>query len=560
MPNSIGPDGLETATREELKTQLDTAFQTIYGADINLDQDTPDGQMIGIFIQAILDLEDLLVQVYNMFDPDNAVGVILDQRVAINGIQRQAGTYTLTPITIVTSQACNLYGLDQDVQPVYTIQDNAGNKWLLQTTQLIGGSGTTVATFRAEFPGANLTIPNTIDIPVTIVLGVVSVNNPTLYTTLGMNEESDAVLKVRRQKSVSLASQGYLAGLLAALENINGVTSAFVYENNTSDPDGDGVPGHSIWVIVSGTATDEEIANAIYTKRNAGCGMKGSTTYTITQVDGSPFVVKWDTVLPENLFIVFTATSIDGEDIPNIAAIRPGLVTSFVPGVNQEVNVNALATDVQAIDDNTLVTNAGFSDAREQTYALSGIAASGTFKFNYNGNASAAINWNDNIATIQSKVQAIPGLGSALVTGSIASQSLVVDLSAIGTVLTLVTVSDNSLATSGPVAITFTLTLNPQLTLTPQTKQYQFIVSEDNIIITAMELLPSTSTVLTGGSKQFAAYGGYGDYTYSIFTDGSGGASVDSNGLYGAGPNPGTDVVKVVDQLGNSATATITVV
>ena len=559
MPNSIGPTGLQVATRDELKAQYDADFQAIYGVDINLDQDSPDGQMIGIFIQAVLDLEDLLVQVYNMFDPDNAVGVVLDQRVAINGIQRQAGTFTLTPISIVTSQACNLYGLDQTTQPVYTVQDNAGNKWLLQTTQTISGAGTTVATFRAELPGANLTIPNTITIPVTIVLGVVSVNNPTLYTTLGQNEESDAALKVRRQKSVSLASQGYLAGLLAALENINGVTSAFVYENNTSSTDGDGVPGHSIWVIVSGTATDEEIANAIYTKRNAGCGMKGSTTYTVTQVDGSPFVVRWDTVLPETLFIVFTATSIDGVDIPNLAAIRPGLVSSFAPGVNQEVNVNKLATDVQDTDPNTLVTNAGFSDAREQTFNLSGVPASGTFKFSYNGNDSAAINWNDNLATIEGKVQAIPGLGSAVVTGSLASQQLVIDLSAIGTVQTLITVVDNSLETSAPADITFSLDLDPQLTLEPQTKQYQFTVAEENIIITAMQLLPATSSVLTGGAKQFAAYGGYGDYTYSIDTDGSGGAAIDSNGLYTAGPNPGTDVIEVMDTLGNSATATVTV-
>jgi len=560
MPNSIGPTGLQVATRDELLAQYTAAFQAIYGADINLDQDTPDGQMIGIFIQSVLDLEDLLVQIYNMFDPDNAVGVVLDQRVAINGIQRQAGTYTLTPITIVTTQACNLYGLDQDVQPVYTVQDNAGNKWLLQTTQLISGAGTTVATFRAEFPGQNFTIPNTITIPVTIVLGVATVNNPTLYTTLGMNEESDAELKVRRQKSVSLASQGYLAGLLAALENINGVTSAFVYENNTSLTDSDGVPGHSIWVIVSGTGTDAEIANAIYSKRNAGCGMKGSTTYTVTQVDGSPFVVRWDTVLPENLFIVFQVSSINGTDVPNIAAIRPGLVSSFVPGVNEEININGLATDVQAIDPNSLVMNAGFSDGREQTLNLSGVPASGVFKVNYNGNASANINWNDNLATIESKIQAIPGLGAATVTGSLAGQQLVVDLSGIGGVIsTLLTITDNTLETSGPAAIDITLDIDPQPTLTPSTKQYQFVVSEENIIITPMELLPEASVVLTGGSKQLAAYGGYGEYVYSIDTDGSGGASVDSNGLYTAGPNPGLDIVKVTDALGNTAVAEVTV-
>lgn len=559
MPNQIGPNGLEVATRAELLAFYTAAFESIYGADVNLDQDTPDGQMINIFIQSVLDLQDLLVQIYNSFDPDNAVGVVLDQRVAINGIQRQAGTFTITPITIVTSQPCNLYGLDQDVEPVYTVQDNAGNKWLLETTQLIGGATTTVASFRAELPGANLTIPNTITIPVTIVLGVVSVNNPTLYTSLGLNEESDAALKVRRQKSVSLASQGYLAGLIAALENINGVTSAFVYENNTATPDSDGVPGHSIWVIVSGTATDAEIANAIYTKRNAGCGMKGSTTYVVTQVDGSPFVVRWDEVLTENLFIVFEATSIDGINLPNIAAIRPGLVESFVPGVNQEVNINALATQVQTIDPNTLVTNAGFSAAREQTLNFDLIAASGDFKVNYNGNASAAINWNDNIGTIQGKIQAIPGLGSATVTGSIASQQLVVDLSALSIIQTLLTITDNTLEDSNPDPVVITLDIDPQPTLEPTTKQYQFVLAEENIIITPMQLLPVTTTVMTTETRQFSSYGGYGEYVYDILINNSGG-NIDSDGLYTAGASPGLDTVRVIDELDNTATAIVTVI
>lgn len=356
MPNSIGPTGLTVATDAELVASFTAAMQAIYGIDINLASDTPDGQMMNIFIQAVLDLEDLLVQINNMFDPDNAVGVILDQRVAINGIQRQAGTFTVTNITLVTSQSVNLYGLDQTAQPVFTVADNAGNQWQLQTSQLGVSAGTHVYSFQAAIPGANLTIPNTITVPVTIILGVTSINNPTTYTTLGINEESDAVLKVRRQKSVSLASQGYLAGLLAALENINGVTSAFVYENNTDVTNIDGVPSHSIWVIVAGSATAAAIAQAIYTKRNAGAGMFGSTTFVITQIDGSPFIVRWDNVTPETLFISFTVTSLDGINLPNIAAIRTKLPTIFVPGVSAEVNINALVTAVQSIDPNALVT------------------------------------------------------------------------------------------------------------------------------------------------------------------------------------------------------------
>lgn len=361
MPNVIDANGLQVASYAELLATYNTAFQTIFGADINLDQNSPDGQMIGIFIQTVLDTEDLLMQIYNGFDPDNAVGVVLDQRVAINGIQRQGGTFTVTNISIVAAQALTLFGLDQTLQPVYTIQDNAGTQWQLQVTQNISGPGTTVAAFQAANPGAQLTTPNTITVPVTIVLGVTSINNPTTYTILGINQESDAALKIRRQKSVSLASQGYLAGLLAALENVTGVTSAFVYENNTNATDINGIPSHSIWVIVAGSYANADVAQAIYSKRNAGCGMFGNVDYTITQVDGSPFVVRWDVVTSQALYIKFTATSLNGINPPNIALIKSQLPTLYQPSVNQEVNINGLATIVQSIDPNCLVTSAGFS-------------------------------------------------------------------------------------------------------------------------------------------------------------------------------------------------------
>lgn len=361
MPNQIDAAGLQTKTQSELINEFTLAFQTIYGADINLDQDTPDGQMMMTFIQATLDTLDLLVQIYNMFDPDNAIGTVLDQRVAINGIQRQAGTFTTTNVTVTISQSVTLFGLDQTIEPVFTVADEAGNQWqLITTVSLIAPSATPIL-FQSAVPGEVLTTPNTITVPVTIVLGVDSVNNPTTYTTLGINEESDQELKIRRQRSVSLASQGYLAGLLAALENITGVESAFVYENNTGLTDANGVPGHSIWVIVSGTGANADIANAIYTKRNAGAGMFGSQSYVITQADGTSFTVLWDVVQPETLYIRFTATSLDGVNVPRIDDIKAGLVESFVPGVNAQVNINDLATAVQEIDNNCLVTDAGFS-------------------------------------------------------------------------------------------------------------------------------------------------------------------------------------------------------
>lgn len=368
MANSIGPTGIVTDTQAELVTYYTTALQDIFGALIVLSADSPDGQWMNILIQVTLDLQNFITQVNAGFDPNQAVGVILDQRCAINGIQRQGGTFTTTDVTVVTNQALTLFGLDQVTVPIFTVADASGNQWQLVNSIAISGPGSQALLFQAANPGAVSSVPNTITIPVTIVLGVVSVNNPTASLTNGIAEETDFALRIRRQQSTAISSQGYQSGLLGALLNINGISSAFVYENNTGTTDANSVPGHSIWVIVAGSGSPAAIANAIYTKRNAGAGMKGAQSFPITLPGGGAIDILWDDVISEALFIKFTATSLDGTTPPNIAAIIASLPGSFVPGVNETVNINKLATDVQAIDPNTLVTNAGFSTSSGGTY------------------------------------------------------------------------------------------------------------------------------------------------------------------------------------------------
>ncbi len=482
MPNSLGPNGLQIKTQAELITELSTKLRTIYGEDINLDPDTPDGQMMMIFIQATLDNLDLLAQIYNSMSPDFAMGKVLDQRVAYNGIQRQEGTFTITPISVTVDQAITLYGLDQDVEPVFTVSDDEGNEFELVTTVAIGGAGTASYSFRSKVPGAVLTVPNTITNPVTVVLGVTAINNPTTYTTAGINEETDYELRLRRQRSVSLASQGYLASLIAELENISAVNYVAIYENNTGSTDGDGIPSHSIWVIVDG-GEDEDIANAIYRKRNAGCGMFGDEAVIITRVDGSPFTIRFDRVQLETLFIFFDAESLNGVDAPDTTAILAELPDLLDVGVFQQVNVNEVATKVQEIDPNTLVLNAFLSNGRSQSLEFSGAPASGTFKIVYNEVESAAINWNDDTITIQGKVQAVTGLDDATVIGTIGSGTVTILLDDVPTVEGLITTTDNSLETADPVAVDIDMDYDLESTITPTSKAKRFSIIAANIDI-----------------------------------------------------------------------------
>ena len=355
MPNILDENGLQIKSFNEVNEDLTTGFRDIYGNDINVDSNSPDGQLINILSQVIVDLLEVILQVYNSFDPDTAVGKILDQRVALNNIVRKGGTYSYTNIAVTTTAACTLNGLSTvDAESAFTVSDSQGTQWVLASTQTPSAAGTYTYSFRAKEIGAVESLPNTITTIVNAVVGVSAVNNPAALTVKGEDTETDAELKARRKQSIGIASQGYKEALEAALLNTADVTYAKVYENESNTTDADGIPGHSIWAIVQG-GTNEDVANAIYAKRNAGCGMKGSTTYTITKSDGSIFTVAWDRPSTTTAYIEFDITPIVSHTI-DTNAIKLALVNATL-GIYQPLDINTVANIVKQTDPDIIVTN-----------------------------------------------------------------------------------------------------------------------------------------------------------------------------------------------------------
>lgn len=307
MTDILNENGLQTSTAPELLQTLQNDFKNIYGEDVLLDSSTPDGQWLNILVQKGVDVRGLLTQLYNSFNPNNTQGSLLDQRCAINNVFRKAGTFTTVTVNVVTDRALTLQGLDDNYNNPeatgYTIQDNEGNRFILvNTTTLSAGSNSLL--FRSETLGGVVVLPNTLTTPVTIVLGVVSVNNPTTANAIGTVEELDEELKVRRRQSVAISSFGYLNGLQAALLQLPGVTDAKVYENYTSSTDANGTPAHCIWVVMDGGAISD-IAETIYSRKCPGTNMRGNITYTITTDAQTQFIAKWDNATVTPFYIKF---------------------------------------------------------------------------------------------------------------------------------------------------------------------------------------------------------------------------------------------------------------
>lgn len=353
MPNSFDGNGLQVKTQLELVDELTQDFQDIYGEDINVESNSPDGQLINVFAQCVEDSYQLLSQAYASFDPDQAIGNVLDQRAAINGIVRKGGTYTYVSVDVVTDRSLTLNGINQySVEDAYTISDSEGNEFVLETTSPIS-TGTNTLLFRAKNIGAVEVLPNTITTPVTIVLGVLSVNNNSGATVTGQEEETDAQLRERRKRSVSISSVGYTEGLQSALQNLNDVTKVSVFQNRTNVTDTFGIPGHSVWVIVQG-GTDTEIGEVMDAKMAPGIGMKGTQSVVVSQADGSNETYYFDRPSQELLYVTLDITPLNGQAIDQDYLKSKVATMSFEP--YETVDSSSIICYIKSIQDNIAVT------------------------------------------------------------------------------------------------------------------------------------------------------------------------------------------------------------
>lgn len=356
--NQIDGNGIQIQTFPDIWNDLVNGtpgvpgLYQIYGSDANIAQNSPDGQWINNFALAKQDVLEMLVQIYNSKDPDQAVGLDLDAVSQLCGIERQGGTYTQVNVLINTSQSLNLAG--QDTSSPYTVQDSNGNQYqLITSASLILGNNTLL--FQAVNIGAVQCLANTVNIPVTIVAGVNSVNNPNPATQTGVDQETDAQFRQRRQKSVAIPAQGAVAGLSGGLLTVSGMNQVVIYENLTGSTNSDGVPGHSIWVIVDGGGT-VDVANMIYKYRNMGCGMFGATVSPVTLPDGSTFNINFDRVVLQNLYIRFHLTSIDSGSIDNNLVIN-GLVSDYIFSIFEPADITTVTSLIHSIDNTLIVSN-----------------------------------------------------------------------------------------------------------------------------------------------------------------------------------------------------------
>lgn len=280
VPAYVNAAGLTIPSYTDIYNYLIGQFQTIYGANVNLDDSDADPEMISVFALLASDVNNSVQLAYNARSPLTAVGADLDSIVKINGIARLQASYSTANFTIG--------GVAGSVIPAGVVQDTNGNLWALPLGTTIPGSGSIVVTGTCEVTGAVLLTP-----PLTISTPTAGWNTVTgSQAGEGAPIETDSALRARQSLSVALSSKTLLIGTISAIAAIPGVTryatgiqapngQSTSVENPTGSTDFFSNPAHSITMVVEG-GNSLAIATAIYSNKSIGCYTNGTTTVPVT--------------------------------------------------------------------------------------------------------------------------------------------------------------------------------------------------------------------------------------------------------------------------------------
>ncbi|MDH1268922.1 hypothetical protein N5C81_14955 [Rhizobium pusense] len=279
----IDQNGISVPAYTDVLTYLKSAYQGIYGSDVYLEPDSLDGQFVALLALAITDANNMAASVYNAFSPSTAQGVGLSSVVKINGIARNIASNSTVDVALI--------GVAGTTVTNGIVSDDAGNNWSLPASVVIPPSGTITVTAVCQTIGAVTAAIGAVSTIATPTRGWQSVSNAAIANP-GNPVETDANLRNRQATSTALPSLTILEGIVGALAAITGVTRYRAYENDTDVTDSNGIPSHSIAIIIEG-GDAQAIGQTIADRKTPGSGTFGTTTVTVVDAIGVSHAVKF---------------------------------------------------------------------------------------------------------------------------------------------------------------------------------------------------------------------------------------------------------------------------
>jgi hypothetical protein len=251
--------------------ELAAAFRApgAFGPLQNLGADSPVGRIMAVMADTIAPLWQLAQSVYNVRERAGAAGVGLDQLNALVGVPRLGKSYSTAEVTFT--------GADGTVIAVgaATVATTAGDQFRNIEGGTVAGGSVTLAV-RALVIGSVSAPAGTLTEIVAVPAGITSCTNAA-DADVGRNIETDPDYRRRSEEELQRNGVSTHAAIETKLKTDDtdetNISDCVVLENNSSEPDAEGRPGHSIEVVVAGPASpdhDDAVFQKIWNLKAAG--------------------------------------------------------------------------------------------------------------------------------------------------------------------------------------------------------------------------------------------------------------------------------------------------
>lgn len=391
--------GVTVSEVSDVRAQVAEQWQQAFAGEgkppLDIDPETPAGQLIDSQTAAVCEKDNELLFLANQFNPRYAEGKWQDALAKIYFLERHPA--------VPSSAVLTCTGLARTTIPLSAqVRDENGNTWECTKATRIGDNGSAQVPFACTTAGPIEAKAGAISRICTTVAGWDTATNET-DALVGNNEETQASFEARRYQSVALNSRSSVQSVYSRVASLDGVIFCCVRQNRTSaeqEIDGIKLKPHSIYTCVLG-GEDNAIAEALYNTVSAGCDYTGDVEKLVTD----PITHIQDRVRfsrPVNKKVGIKVSIRKNDDTPPNAeeAIKEAVYNNFYGLANEYVNNQPL---LRVVGGDTLyasrfyfsLLNQGFNEILSVQVALPADGESPT----YSNVLAVPINVNPTLST-----------------------------------------------------------------------------------------------------------------------------------------------------------------
>lgn len=277
----VTDDGFSSKPLEVIVEEIQDSVKADIDPGINTSATSVAGQFIGIVAAVASEVWEAMEATHSSFDPEQASGLFLDFLASLTGTLREPATYSTVTATLNLNNGTTVPAGSQ----AYVSGNTAAVfETLADATNSSGIAANVSVAMRATTTGPVVANAGTLTVILTPVAGWNSITNAA-DATLGVDEETDAELRLRREEELRATGAASVEAIRADLLAVTGVEEVYIFENTTLITDGTGLPGKAFeCLVLGGDAAD--VAEQIFLSKAAGIQAFGDETEVVVDSQG----------------------------------------------------------------------------------------------------------------------------------------------------------------------------------------------------------------------------------------------------------------------------------